>query len=119
MQAKGQSRLNWNRRLVTVILSTLCLCLFLVASSSGQESSHRKLTFSVKPDYPATLKGAGIGGVVRLEVRVQANGTVTQVSIIGGNPILAESAQQAVMKWKYVPLSAPTIEQVTVTFNAH
>jgi hypothetical protein len=38
-----------------------------------------------------------IGGVVRRDRRVLANGTVAQVTVVGGNPVLAESGVKAVM----------------------
>jgi TonB family protein len=74
---------------------------------------------AVKPFYPAIVKSARIGGTVRLNAVVLANGTVARVQIVGGNPILAESAAKAVMDWKYAPASAQTTEEVVVDFNSH
>jgi TonB family protein len=69
------------------------------------------------PDYPARLKGRGIGGVVRLKALVLANGTVANVQILGGNPILAACAVNAVMKWKYAPAASSSNE--ILTFDSH
>ena len=104
-------------------LALLVFCLALgsvpaVRAQSGEHSS-RKVIRTQRPDYPAILKDAGIGGVVRLNARVLANGTVAYVDILGGNPILAESAVKTVMKWKYAPAASPSNESVTFNFSAH
>jgi outer membrane biosynthesis protein TonB len=54
-----------------------------------------------------------------LKVKVLANGTVAGAEIIGGNPILAESAVKAVMAWKYTPAPSTTVEIATIDFNGH
>jgi TonB family protein len=107
-------------------ISAFAIALFAVALLSGATAfaqnsgkSARKVVVSVKPEYPETLKFAQIGGLVRLAATVQANGTVTQVEIRGGNPILAEKAQAAVMKWKYAPGPTQTVEEISVSFSPH
>lgn len=56
--------------------------------------------------------------MVRLNAKVRADGTVLHVGILGGNPILAESAAKAVMNWKFVPAHSTTNEVVSLDFNA-
>ena len=41
-----------------------------------------------------------IGGVVRLAISINANGSVGRVTPIGGNPILVDAATVAVKQWK-------------------
>ncbi len=77
----------------------------------------RKVVTTVKPEYPPTLRRAGIGGTVRLHATVMPNGNVSKVEIIGGNPILAESAAKAVMQWKYVPADWKTNAEVEFVFH--
>jgi outer membrane biosynthesis protein TonB len=55
--------------------------------------------------------------VCRLKATVLPNGTVGNVEILGGNPILAESGVAAVKRWKYAPGPNETVEDVTLTFN--
>lgn len=69
------------------------------------------------PEYPAVLKNGHFEGQVRIDATVFPNGTVSKVEIKGGNPILAQYASQAVMRWKYAPASAQTVEEVTFNFN--
>ena len=45
----------------------------------------------------------GIGGLVRLKVYVKPDGSVRDTEVLGGNPILAESAQRSVIQWKFSP----------------
>lgn len=107
-----------------VVVAACCVLFLFLAHGSAtplnaQESSHRKIVVRVNPEYPDTLRMAQIGGLVRLSVTVTANGNVTQVEVRGGNPILAEKAQQAVMKWKFAPGSAQTVEDVRISFSPH
>jgi TonB family protein len=71
----------------------------------------------VKPAYPQTLKSLHIEGLVRLTVVVQPNGSVTDIDVHGGNPILVENAVKAVKNWKYAPGPAQTKEEVVLNFN--
>ena len=74
---------------------------------------------TVKPEYSELLKHAQIGGLVRLKVTVAPDGKVSNVDVVGGNPILAESAANAVTKWKFVPAGAQTVEDISISFSPH
>jgi len=104
-----------------VWLTLLLFCLapgsFPAAQAQPDESSGRKVIQTQQPDYPLVLKSKGIGGKARLRARVLANGTVANVDIMGGNPVLAESAAKALMTWKYAQGATSTYEIVTFTFN--
>jgi TonB family protein len=110
-----------SERLALAILSLLVFCLALgsvpALRAQSDEHSSRKVIRAKQPDYPAVLKSKGIGGIVRLRAQVRANGTVAGVDILGGNPILAESAAQAVMTWKYAPAASSSSEIVALDFN--
>jgi len=88
-------------------------------AQTATEKSTRKVIATVKPQYPAALQHAQIGGLVRLSATVLPNGTVSKVQIRGGNPILAESAVAAVMKWKYAPAPTETSEEISLSFSPH
>jgi TonB family protein len=88
-------------------------------SAQNKPKPSRDIIHGVKPDHPAMVKNARMGGTVRLNAIVLPNGTVARVQILGGNPILAESTAKAVLRWKYAPASSPTNEQVTVDFNSN
>jgi len=101
-----------------VLPLALCLTAAFVPTSLAQktEKSDRKIIATAKPEYPELLRRAQVGGLVRLKATVLASGTVTNIEILGGNPILAERAVAAVKKWKYAPAPAQTVEDVTVSF---
>ena len=84
--------------------------------SSGAE---RKLITRVEPDYPETLQRLNIGGTVRLRISISAKGNVEDVELLGGNPILVESAAAAVKKWVYTASSSRTITEVSISFGGH
>jgi TonB family protein len=77
----------------------------------------RRLVHKVDPVYPQDLKRRSIGGVVKLDLKITANGKVDKVSIVGGNPILADSAAQAVKQWQYAPAPAASSLLLNVEFN--
>jgi TonB family protein len=82
-------------------------------------SPERKLITRVEPDYPETLKRLNIGGTVRLQVSISAKGKVEDVELLGGNPILGESAAAAVKKWVYTANRSRTIAEISVSFGGH
>jgi outer membrane biosynthesis protein TonB len=58
-----------------------------------------------------------ITGVVKAEVLVSPNGTVKNVKIKGGHPLLAQAAQMALLKWKWGPAPHETRELLEIKFN--
>jgi TonB family protein len=85
--------------------------------SADARKTPRKCIHVVEPIYPWVVKQAAIGGVVKLEALVSSKGTVEQVSILGGNPIFADAATNAIKKWKYAPADSATEERVTLVFD--
>jgi protein TonB len=55
----------------------------------------------VPPVYPVEARKAGISGNVRLHIIVAKDGTVEQVELVSGHPLLAPAAIDAVRQWKY------------------
>ena len=84
-----------------------------IADPNGGE---RQLVTRVEPKYPVDLQKRSIGGTVRLRVFIAANGSVDHVDLLGGNPILGESAVTAVQKWKYAAASSKTTMEISVPF---
>ena len=54
--------------------------------------------------------------MVRLKVAIRADGTVKDVTVLGGNPALADAAEKAVRQWKFAPGGESTIT-VAVAFD--
>ena len=69
--------------------------------SWGQEEITRKVKSKVAPAYPDLAKRMNITGVVRVQVTVAANGSIKDATLVGGHPVLANAALNAVRKWRY------------------
>jgi TonB family protein len=54
---------------------------------------------------------------VKLEATISASGQVKNVKILGGHPLLAGAAEDALRRWKYQPGSAETTTIVEFHFN--
>jgi TonB family protein len=87
------------------------------SASAGSNKASRKLVHKIDPVYPQDLKRRSIGGTVKLDVKITAGGNVEKVAIVGGNPILADSAARAVKQWQYAPASASSTMLLNVEFN--
>jgi TonB family protein len=62
-----------------------------------------KLTSAPQPEYPQIAKMARIQGLVRLQAIVGQDGTIQDLRVLSGPPLLAKSALDAVSKWRYHP----------------
>ncbi|HZQ19011.1 MAG TPA: energy transducer TonB [Terriglobales bacterium] len=76
----------------------------------------------VAPPYPPDAKAARIQGAVVLKAIIGKDGTVQELSVISGHPLLAPAALEAVKQWKYRPtlLNGSPVEvdtQVTINFT--
>ncbi|MGA8541311.1 MAG: energy transducer TonB [Terriglobales bacterium] len=85
--------------------------------SWGQEEIARKVKSRVDPAYPELAKRMGITGVVRIQLTVAANGSVKDAKLLGGHPVLAGAALDAVRKWRYVAGPAETTGVVVFRFD--
>ncbi|PYV99609.1 MAG: hypothetical protein DMG89_07030 [Acidobacteria bacterium] len=103
--------------LVWVSLFALLLVRPVCAQTNTEKAPPRKLIHKVDPPYPWDLKRAYIGGTVRLDVMVTPRGNVESVSVVGGNPILADVAARTVKKWQYAPADAATKLRINVEFD--
>lgn len=62
-----------------------------------------KLLKKVIPAYPALAKGARVSGVVRLLGVIAKDGTIQNLQLISGHPLLAHAAMEAVSQWIFQP----------------
>jgi TonB family protein len=66
----------------------------------GQEID-RKTKTKVSPVYPELARRMNITGVVKVQITVAANGSVKNAKLVGGHPVLASVALDAVKKWRF------------------
>ncbi|MGP8244048.1 MAG: energy transducer TonB [Bryobacteraceae bacterium] len=64
------------------------------------------VTSKTMPDYPAIARQLKLEGTVEVEAVVALDGSVEQVNIVSGNPVLTRAAVAAVKKWKFTPIKA-------------
>jgi protein TonB len=57
----------------------------------------------VNPAYPPLAKQARISGTVKLEGIIARDGTVQQLKVLSGHPLLTPAALDAVKQWRYRP----------------
>ena len=61
------------------------------------------LIYKVQPQYPVIARSMHLAGTVYLRAIIATDGTVRQLEVISGNPILARPAREAVLEWRYQP----------------
>ena len=105
------------RSVASLFFFTAVVSIGMRAQKAEVVAPSRKLLLQVQAEYPADLKRALIGGVVRLNVVVTARGAVDYVQVAGGNPILADAATKAVKQWKYSPSASSTNIRVNIRFD--
>ena len=79
------------------------------------------LIHKVQPDYPPLARQARIQGAVVLQAVISREGTIENLQVLSGHPMLVPSALAAVRQWHYRPyfLNGEPVEvetQVTVNF---
>ncbi len=81
----------------------------------GGNVQQAKLLAQPRPNYPPLAKQARISGVVLLRAIIAKDGTVQQLEVISGHPLLVQSAMDAVRQWRYSPtlLNGEPVEVVT------
>ena len=81
----------------------------------GGQVESAKLIFHPSPEYPPLAKMARIQGTVRLEAIIAKDGTIQDLKVLSGHPLLVKSALDAVKQWRYQPtlLNGDPVEVVT------
>ncbi len=88
-----------------------------VAGGQEPEQITRKLKSKVAPLYPELARRMNITGVVKVQITVDKNGSIKNTKLVGGHPILANAAMDAVRKWRYESGSEETIGVVEFHFD--
>jgi len=69
----------------------------------SQGVSGGQLVHRVSPVYPAEARLLRLEGTVILAATIMEDGTVRDVKVVQGSPVLAQSAMDAVKHWRYKP----------------
>jgi protein TonB len=69
--------------------------------SSGVMAS--KIINQVQPVYPPIARAARISGTVSLAATIGKDGTIQNLRVVSGPPMLQQAALDAVRRWRYKP----------------
>lgn len=91
-----------------------------VRVSSGVQQG--LLVRRVQPTYPPLARQARIQGTVLLQAQISKDGSIENLTLLSGHPMLAPAAIEAVKQWKYRPylLNGEPVEvetQIQVNFT--
>jgi TonB family protein len=90
----------------------------------GSNVQSAMIVSKVPPVYPQLAKSAGVQGVVRLAAVIAKDGTMQELHVLEGPPLLVQAAMDAVKQWTYrptllngEPISVETTIEVNFTLN--
>jgi periplasmic protein TonB len=69
----------------------------------SQGVSSGLLIRKIQPNYPPLARQARIQGQVVLQAEISKDGTIQNLQLISGHPMLAPAAIEAVKQWRYKP----------------
>jgi periplasmic protein TonB len=88
----------------------------------SQGVAQGNLLHEVKPMYPQIAKAARVSGAVVLQATISKDGSIQNLKVVSGHPMLVQAALDAVKQWRYKPymLNGEPVEvetQITVNFT--
>ncbi len=81
-----------------------------------------KIVSQPPPVYPPLAKAARVQGTIRFDATIGTDGTVRNLQLLSGPPLLVQAAMTSVQQWVYEPtlLNGKPVEVITtidVTFT--
>ena len=103
----------------TTAVLLLAATFLLPSQTQAQESngSPRKILVQTPATYPTLARSMNIRGTVKLQIQVEPNGAVKKIDVVGGHPLLTQSAVTAVGHWKFEPGPKETKESIEIKFD--
>jgi outer membrane biosynthesis protein TonB len=77
----------------------------------------RKILTQVKAVYPPLARKMNLTGIVKLVAIVAPDGTVVRTEVLGGSPVLVQSAADAITKSKWQVGPQETKELIEIKFE--
>jgi protein TonB len=62
-----------------------------------------KIIERVEPVYPSLARQTRVQGTVRLHAIIAIDGSIEELEVISGHPLLIQPALDAVRRWRYAP----------------
>jgi TonB family protein len=81
----------------------------------GGQVQRARLKNEVRPEYPALAKQARIQGTVSFSIIIATDGTVKNITLLSGHPLLVQPAAEALKQWVFQTtlLNGEPVEVVT------
>jgi protein TonB len=81
-----------------------------------------RIIHRVMPVYPPLARRVSISGTVRLQAIIAVDGSIAELSVVSGHPMLIAAALDAVKQWVYRPTvlngePVPVDTQINVNFT--
>ncbi len=109
---------QWKKLMLTACALAVFSAVGLSAQNGTTDESKRKVKTKVAPAYPELAKRMSVGGKVKIEVVITADGHVRSTKVVGGHPLLVQACQDAVKEWKFVPGPEETTQIVEFSFTS-
>ena len=90
-----------------------------VQAQDAQTEITRQVKSKVQPVYPDLARKMNLSGTVKVQVVVAPNGSVKEAKVVGGHPVLANAALDAVRKWRFEPAAGESSGIVNFKFEPH
>jgi TonB family protein len=81
------------------------------------QPENRKVVNRVPPVYPELARRMQLRGTVKVQVTVSPNGKVSFTEVMGGSPVLASAAVEAIGKWRWASSPRETKELIEINFH--
>jgi TonB family protein len=105
------------RILVVSVLSVAAIASALTGVGRAEDDGARKVQNKVQPAYPDLARRMKIVGAVKVQVTVAPNGSVKDVRVVGGHPVLANAVVDAVRRWHFETRPQTTTENLEFRFD--
>ncbi|HWJ47641.1 MAG TPA: energy transducer TonB [Candidatus Udaeobacter sp.] len=111
-----------SQRIAAALLAVVMIVAAFGLSQAGAQTTqsdeiNRRAKNKVPPLYPELARKMKIAGTVKIEVTVGTNGTVKEARVVGGHPVLANSALDAAKKWRFEPAPAESTGVIEFKFE--
>ena len=115
--ALDRSQIHFSSKILALAKGSYGLSHTTAQESPSPVDATRRLERSAPPEYPEIAERMKLTGTVQVQAMVKPDGSVKEVKILGGHPLLADALAHAVMQWKYQVAPKETVEVVKFRFG--
>ncbi len=109
----GDQRLKLTK---TAARTLLAMALTLSAINLPAQEG-RKVISNPVPPYPEMAKALRLAGVVKVRVVIAPDGHIKATQVLGGHPLLVDTVEKTLEKWRYAPASGESTTVLEFEFH--